>query len=80
MLDSTLYSRLYYEIKEARDMENKLKTIRKAKNLSQAELAEKSGVSRATIANIERGKQVELLVGTVAKLANALDVSISEVI
>lgn len=61
-------------------MENKLKTIRKAKNLSQAELAEKSGVSRATIANIERGKQVELLVGTVAKLASALDVSISEVI
>ena len=33
-------------------MENKLKTIRKEKNLSQAELAEKSGVSRATIANI----------------------------
>ena len=61
-------------------MENKLKTIRKAKNLSQAELAEKSGVSRATIANIERGKQVEILVGTVAKRANALDVSISEVI
>lgn len=61
-------------------MENKLKTIRKARNMSQAELAEKSGVSRATIANIERGKQVELLVGTVSKLANALDVSISEVI
>nr|AHF24058.1 transcriptional regulator, Cro/CI family [uncultured bacterium Contig643] len=80
MLDRILYSRLYYEKKEARDMENKLKTIRKAKNLSQAELAEKSGVSRATIANIERGKQVELLVGTVAKLASALDVSISEVI
>lgn len=61
-------------------MENKLKTIRKKRNMSQAELAEKSGVSRATIANIERGKQVELLVGTVSKLANALDVSISEVI
>jgi transcriptional regulator with XRE-family HTH domain len=61
-------------------MESKLATIRKKRNMSQAALAEKSGVSRATIANIERGKQVELLVGTVAKLANALDVSISEVI
>lgn len=61
-------------------MESKLKAIRKAKNLSQAELAEKSGVSRATIANIERGKQVEVLVGTVSKLASALDVSISEVV
>jgi len=61
-------------------MESKLKTIRKEKNMSQAELAEKSGVSRATIANIERGTQVELLLGTVTKLANALDVSISEVV
>ena len=61
-------------------MESKLKAIRKAKNLSQAELAEKSGVSRATIANSERGKQVEVLVGTVSKLASALDVSISEVV
>lgn len=61
-------------------MESKLATIRKEKNMSQAALAEKSGVSRATIANIERGKQVEILVGTVAKLANALDVNISEVI
>ena len=61
-------------------MENKLKTIRKEKNLSQAELAKKSGVSRATIANIERGAQVEILVGTAAKLANALNVSVSEVI
>ncbi len=61
-------------------MENKLKTIRKEKNMSQAELAEKSGVSRATIANIERGAQVEILVGTAAKLANALNVSVSEVI
>ena len=61
-------------------MENKLKTIRKEKNLSQAELAEKSGVSRATIANIERGAQVEILVGTAEKLANALNVSVSEVI
>lgn len=61
-------------------MESKLKAIRKAKNLSQAELAERSGVSRATIANIERGKQVEVLVGTVSKLASALDVSISEVV
>ena len=61
-------------------MESKLKTIRKEKNLSQAELAEKSGVSRATIANIERGAQIEIFVGTAAKLANALNVSVSEVI
>lgn len=61
-------------------MISKLKEIRKSKNISQQELAERSGVSRATIANIERGTQVELLLGTVAKLAKALDVSISEII
>ena len=61
-------------------MDNKLKTIRKERNMSQAELAEKSGVSRATIANIERGIQVEILLSTATKLANALDVNVSEVI
>ena len=61
-------------------MENKLKEIRKSKNMTQEELAEKSGVSRATIANIERGAQVELLLGTVLKLANALEVRMSDLI
>lgn len=80
MLDTYMYSRLYYGIKEVDHMISKLKEIRKSKNISQQELAERSGVSRATIANIERGTQVELLLGTVAKLAKALDVSISEII
>lgn len=60
-------------------MENKLKEIRESKNLSQEELAEKSGVSRTTISNIENGKQVILKTKTLIDLANALGTKVSKI-
>lgn len=56
-------------------MESILKELRKGKNMTQEELAEKSGVSRVTIADIERGIIRSTTIGTLKKLADALDVS-----
>ena len=51
-----------------------LKNCRIKAGLSQEQLAEKSGVSRITIANIERGAQTVLKSSTIIKLADALKV------
>ena len=42
--------------------------------LTQEELAKKSGISRVTIANIERGSQSFIKSSTIIKLADALKV------
>ena len=52
-----------------------LKKVRIAAGLTQSQLAEKSGISRVTIANIERGSQTFIKSSTVIKLADALKVS-----
>jgi transcriptional regulator with XRE-family HTH domain len=51
----------------------KLKEARTKRLLTQEELAEKAGVSAATVVNIERNNQ-EPHFRTIRKLANALDV------
>ena len=50
-----------------------VKSCRKALNMTQAELAEKSGVSRSTISYIENGKERNLTFRTVNALTKALD-------
>lgn len=57
-------------------MAYKIKEIREKKRMSQAELAEISGVSRATIIRIENTPEVVINTKTLEKLASALDVSI----
>ena len=51
-----------------------LATARKVRRLSQADLAERVGVSRVTIANIEGGKQ-NVHLGQLYSLANAINAS-----
>jgi transcriptional regulator with XRE-family HTH domain len=58
------------------NMEYKIKEIREKKRMSQAELAEISGVSRATIIRIESAEDVVINTKTLEKLASALGVSI----
>ena len=58
------------------DMEYKIKELREKRKLSQAELAELSGVSRATIIRLENTEEVVINTGTLEKLAKALNVSI----
>lgn len=58
---------------------NNLSEVRKDKGLTQEELAEKSGISRVTIANIERGTVTNLKISTMLSLANALDSTVEEI-
>lgn len=52
----------------------RLKEIRESKGLTQAELADKAGVRRATVSDIETGKTTRIDLDTMEKLANALGV------
>jgi transcriptional regulator with XRE-family HTH domain len=53
-------------------MEN-LRAIRKAKKMSQEDLAEASGVSQGAISKIERG-EMNITLETITQIAKALDV------
>lgn len=57
----------------------KFKFKRLEKDLTQAELREKSKTSIQTIVDIEKGKSIDgLRVGTLKKLAKALDTTVQE--
>lgn len=57
----------------------KLREAREDARLTQEELAAKSGVSRATIVALESGKEKNVLVGTLFKLAMALGKQVGEI-
>ena len=57
----------------------KLKAIRTWRLLTQEELAERAGVSAATVVNVERNKQ-EPQFRTIRKLAEALSVDPTELL
>jgi transcriptional regulator with XRE-family HTH domain len=57
----------------------KLKKIRLERGISQKELAEKTGLTRQTIHNIENGKQYPKL-SNIIKIAEVLKISIYEVL
>ena len=57
----------------------RLKTLRRLRALSQEELAEESGVGRATISRIERG-ETGAHGRTLRKLAVALSVGVEELV
>lgn len=64
--------------KGGEEVANKLKDIRLKNEMTQAELAEKSGVSRQTIIGIENGTRVNVNTGTLVKLSNVLNCSLEE--
>jgi transcriptional regulator with XRE-family HTH domain len=53
----------------------KLKRLRRGAGLTQAELAQASGVAQSTIAQIETGKRTDPHPGTLKKLADPLGVT-----
>lgn len=62
-------------------MKLKIKEIREAQAMSQMELSIKSGVSRQTISDLERGDEdVNTTTITLQKLASALNCTVSDFI
>lgn len=57
----------------------KLKEIRKASQMTQEELAEKSGISRGTIVAIENNEQKIVSTKTLLKLADALNTTVDAI-
>lgn len=57
----------------------KIKEIREAKSMTQEELAEKSGISRATISGLENGTERNTTSKTLVKIATALGVTIDQI-
>ena len=57
----------------------KIKELREAMNMTQEELAEKSGVSRGTISALENGIDRTTTSKTLVKLAQALDTTVDRI-
>lgn len=57
----------------------KIKEFRKELNMSQEELANKAGISRATLSKLESGRIVEVNTNTLSKIADALDKKANEI-
>ena len=57
----------------------KIKERREELRMTQEELAQKSGVSRQTISSLETGKYENVLVGTLASIANALGTTVDKI-
>ena len=55
-----------------------VKDRRLALGITQAELADKSGISRTTVSDIENGKKVSITTETLTRLAGALGVSVKD--
>ena len=57
----------------------KIKEIRNEKHMTQMELAEKSGVSRTIIAQLESGKRTQTTTKTLRKRASALGTTVDNI-
>lgn len=57
----------------------KIKEIRAELRMSQKELSQKSGISRATISGLESGRITVTTTGTLLKIANAMGKNVSEI-
>ena len=60
------------------DFSERLKALRKAKGLTQAQLAQKAGLSNGAVGNYESGKRNRISVESVCRLADALGVEPEE--
>lgn len=56
----------------------RIKAVREAKNMTQVELAKKSGVSRGTIIALERGTEYVTTTKTLISIASALGCTVDE--
>jgi transcriptional regulator with XRE-family HTH domain len=59
-------------------LKDNVKRFRKEKKLSQEELAKEAGITYTTLAKIESGNNTNPTVKTIQKIAQALDVTIDD--
>lgn len=57
----------------------RIREIRESKGISQTELSERSGISRATIWKLETDDKAVTMISTLLKIASALGVSLDEI-
>lgn len=57
----------------------RIREIREQQKMSQEELAQKSGVSRTTISNLENNTDRTTMISTLQKIARALGVSVDQI-
>lgn len=60
-------------------MENRIKELRKAKGMTQNELAEKANVARTVVNQLETGSRSVITTNTMLKLAKALDTPVESI-
>lgn len=60
-------------------MAYKVKQFRERKKMTQEELSEKSGVSRAIISRLESGEEVVTTTETLIKIATALNCKVGDI-
>ena len=60
-------------------MKNKLRDTRESKKITQEELSELSGISRATISNLETKEDMNVRTSTLIALADALGEKVTDV-
>jgi DNA-binding XRE family transcriptional regulator len=60
-------------------IENRVREIREQLGMSQAELAEKSGISRTMISKLETNQKVDCKVSTLLSISDALGCPVSDI-
>ena len=61
---------------DSRLLRMELAEMRKNKNLTQAQVSQKSGLSKSTISNIESGEEKGVTLTSIMKYARAIDCSL----
>lgn len=61
---------------DSRLLRMELAEMRKSKNLTQAQVSQKSGLSKSTISNIESGEEKGVTLTSIMKYARAIDCSL----
>jgi len=58
---------------------NKIKYFREKQNMSQDQLAQKSGISRQTISALENNENYDVKIGTMVSIADALGKKVQDI-
>lgn len=58
---------------------NKIKYFREKQNMSQEQLAQKSGISRQTISALENNENYDVRIGTMVSIADALGKKVQDI-